>query len=328
MWDDAALQQALRLDKHAIIEWIYAMQVKPNDLSNNNDDNEDHHHRRFEANAGFKGGSFLGGGGFAEDEDDMTNDTFQEWNQGHIAMTYTALCTLRALGDDLERVEKRAIIRALRHLQLPNDGSFQCVAFGSEHDMRFLYCACCISHMLDDWSGVDQDRAVAYIQQCRSWDGAVALLPGQEGHGGSTFCAVAALKLMGRLEDTMDEEWRKELIHWCVQRQVGGMQGRPNKAEDTCYSYWIGGTLQLLKAFDLLDHKALRGFVMRCQTRMGGFSKVIGAFPDVLHAYYSLAYLSLSQQYVDIHPEDTLKELDCTLGIGKDTATLFRPLLH
>lgn len=29
--------------------------------------------------------------------------------------------------------------------------------------------------------------------------------------------------------------WRNELIYWCVHRQVGGMQGRPNKDEDTWY---------------------------------------------------------------------------------------------
>ena len=232
------------------------------------------------------------------------------------------------MGDDLSRVDKRGIVQALRHLQRPDDGSFQCIAVGSEHDLRFLYCACCISHILQDWSGVDQNAAVAYIQSCRSYDGAVALLPGNEGHGGSTFCGMAALKLMGRLDDVVDAEWRKELTHWCVQRQLDGLQGRPNKAEDTCYSYWIGGTLQLLGAFDLVDHTKLRGYVMQCQTRMGGFSKTIGAFPDVLHAYYSLAYLSLSQEHVDdIHPEDALRELNCTLGIGKETAAHFPPFL-
>jgi len=193
--------------------------------------------------------------------------------------------------------------------------------------MRFLYCACSISYMLNDWSGVDQDRAVSYIRACRSFDGALALLPGNEGHGGSTFCGIASLVLMQRCDDVLDDTWRNELIHWCVNRQVGGLQGRPNKNEDTCYSYWIGGTLRLLGAFDLMDHEALRGFVMQCQTRMGGFSKLIGAFPDVLHAYYSLAYLSLSQDHVETNPEDTLKELNCTLGIGSEAASHFTPIL-
>eukprot|EP00966_Prymnesium_polylepis_P043145 1002147-Prymnesium_polylepis.1 len=35
-----------------------------------------------------------------------------------------------------------------------------------------------------------------------------------------------------------------ELVQWCVGRQRGGFQGRPNKDEDTCYSFWIGASLQ------------------------------------------------------------------------------------
>ena len=30
--------------------------------------------------------------------------------------------------------------------------------------MRFVYCACCVSYMLNDWSAVDKDRAVDYIK--------------------------------------------------------------------------------------------------------------------------------------------------------------------
>lgn len=45
--------------------------------------------------------------------------------------------------------------------------------------MRFLFCACAISYMLNDWSGVDIDRAVQFVKTCRSYDGAISLIPGQ-----------------------------------------------------------------------------------------------------------------------------------------------------
>lgn len=149
-------------------------------------------------------------------------------HMGHIAMTYTALCTLRALGDDGSRIDRRGILSALPHLQLPN-GSFQSTGTGSEHDMRFLYCACCICYLLQDWSGIDIDRAVEYIRSCRSWDGAIALLPGGEGHGGSTFTAIASLVLMNRLDEVfrMEPDWEAALIHWCVHRQMGGCKVDP-----------------------------------------------------------------------------------------------------
>jgi geranylgeranyl transferase type-1 subunit beta len=74
------------------------------------------------------------------------------------------------------------------------------------------------------------------------------------------------------------------------------MQGRPNKPEDTCYSYWIGGTMHLLGMSHLLDGTSLREYVLSCQTMFGGFGKVSGAMPDLLHSFYSLAWLSLSNE--------------------------------
>ena len=46
------------------------------------------------------------------------------YDSGHVAMTYTALCSLIILGDDLNRVDKQAIAYGLKNLQL-QDGSFQ-----------------------------------------------------------------------------------------------------------------------------------------------------------------------------------------------------------
>jgi geranylgeranyl transferase type-1 subunit beta len=46
--------------------------------------------------------------------------------------------------------------------------------------MRFLYCACAISQMLNDWSGVDRVRASDYILSCLSYEGGFALTPGEE----------------------------------------------------------------------------------------------------------------------------------------------------
>jgi geranylgeranyl transferase type-1 subunit beta len=305
VWEDEAMQTSLGLEKRAIIDWIYAMQVPAK--------------KEYPSQAGFKGGSFLGGS--FED----TADQPWQYNHGHIAMNYTALATLRTLGDDWSRLDRKGILEALKGLQL-TDGSFASISVGSEHDMRFLYCACCISHMLNDWSCIDSDKAISYIRSCRGFDGAIALLPGQESHGGSTFCAVASLVLMKAVDKVIDREWRRDLLRWCVNRQVCGMQGRPNKNEDSCYSYWIGGTLRLLDNDQLLDHTALQSFVMNCQTQMGGFSKLIGAYPDMLHAYYSLAYLSLSQTHAKDRGDANLKDVNCTLGICKATAEHFFPL--
>mmetsp|Transcript_27814 Transcript_27814/g.42789 ORF Transcript_27814/g.42789 Transcript_27814/m.42789 type:complete len:222 (+) Transcript_27814:490-1155(+) len=204
--------------------------------------------------------------------------------------------------------------------------------------MRFLYCACAISYMLKDWSGLNLPAAIEYIEQCRSYDGSISLIPGQEGHGGCTFCAIASIELMKRhyvshyhdydVCDIIDEDWKKQLIYWCVSRQVGGMQGRPNKAADSCYSYWIGGTLRLLQQPQddslLLHQEELCRFVMKCESSYGGFSKFPDVAPDPVHSFYSLAWLCLSrfndQNVNDFETDDekmfSLNRIDCALGMG------------
>ena len=46
-----------------------------------------------------------------------------EYDCSHIAMTYTALSSLLILGDDLSRVNRPAVIEALKALQLPDGRS-------------------------------------------------------------------------------------------------------------------------------------------------------------------------------------------------------------
>ena len=36
---------------------------------------------------------------------------------------------------------------------------------GSENDMRFIFCASCISYVLDDWTGMDVELTVDYIRR-------------------------------------------------------------------------------------------------------------------------------------------------------------------
>lgn len=271
-----AVDQAIP-DKKSLIDYIYSLQVLP--------DSEDP--GKNEGFCGFRGSPFLG----VSFNPTCAPHTSCIYDFGHIAMTYVALALLRILGDDYSRVNRKAITKGLRHLQQPN-GSFSPIAVPSEHDMRFVFCASAISYMLDDWSGVDVDRMVGYILASQTFEGAIGQAPGNEAHGGSTYCALASLTLCGRLNELPR---RSDLIHWLVERQVSGFQGRPNKDPDTCYSFWVGASLDLLGVHsDVVNQTLNRGFTLSCQSRqMGGFSKSPEVRPDVLHTYYSLCGLSL-----------------------------------
>lgn len=55
-------------------------------------------------------------------------------------------------------------IVGLKVLQLPN-GCFAAAKDGTESDMRFLFIAASISYILNDWSGMDIDKAVSFIKE-------------------------------------------------------------------------------------------------------------------------------------------------------------------
>jgi hypothetical protein len=119
------------------------------------------------------------------------------------------------------------------------------------------------------------------------------------------YTGLAALALLGLLGDLPRHE---DLINWCLNRQVGGFQGRPNKDEDTCYSFWIGASLSIIGAGDLTDSDAISCFAECCQGPKGGIAKQEGAYPDVLHSYFALSGLALVGM-------PGLRELDPMLGI-------------
>jgi len=59
-------------------------------------------------------------------------------------------------------------------------------------------------------------------------------------------------------------------VRWLVSRQVEGVQGRPNKPDDTCYTFWIGATLKLLDVATLVDWKEILKFVLTTQDPITG----------------------------------------------------------
>lgn len=86
------------------------------------------------------------------------------------------------------------------------------------------------------------------IVECQTYEGGLTNVPGAEAHGGYTFCGVAALALLNKLE-LLDIS---RLLSWLSQRQVeqlGGFNGRTNKLVDSCYSYWVGATFNIINDY-------------------------------------------------------------------------------
>ena len=154
--------------------------------------------------------------------------------------------------------------------------------------------------MVHCWDCIDVQSSVQFLHSSRSYDGGFGQGPGQESQGGSTYCAVAALSLSGNVETI---ERPEELISWLVKRQQqshGGFNGRIEKDEDACYSFWCGASLAILDKHNLIDSEKDTDWLLSCQTKVGGIAKVPDQIPDVMHSYLAMAALAMHA-----HKEDS-----------------------
>ncbi|XP_029130039.1 geranylgeranyl transferase type-1 subunit beta isoform X1 [Cajanus cajan] len=324
--------------KDAVVSWVLSFQAQPG------------------ANADLNDGQFYGFHGSRTSQFPPDENGVLIHNNSHLASTYCAVAILKIVGYELSNLDSESIVTSMRNLQqpdgsiwlvlqvyvkiyTPNDmlewnyflflnfliyvGSFIPIHTGGETDLRFVYCAAAICFMLDNWSGMDKEKAKDFILRCQSYDGGFGLVPGAESHGGATYCAIASLRLMGFIEDNILSSRTAAslidvplLLDWILQRQGtdGGFQGRPNKSSDTCYAFWIGAVLRILGGCNFVDNKALRGFLISCQYKYGGFSKSPGEFPDLYHSFYGFTAFSLLE-------ESGLRSLCSELGITENAAT-------
>lgn len=98
--------------------------------------------------------------------------------------------------------------------------------------------------------------------------------------------------------------------------------GRCNKVADTCYCWWVSGSLAILPPVQtsssnvdtFISRPAARRFLFdKTQHIIGGFSKHPGGPPDLYHSYLGLAALATMG-------EPGLKEFDATLAVSAETA--------
>jgi len=233
---------------------------------------------------------------------------------GHLAQTYTSLCCLLILGDDLSGVDRKAISEAIKNCQLPN-GSFRaCGTQDTENDMRFVYCAVAICLMLNDFSCINVQSILNFIRSSISHDGGIGQAPRLESHGGSTYCALAVLSTLGHLWDgsVITRKQLEYLKRWIIFKQREGFHGRTNKLDDSCYAFWLGASLSILNSESIINKEYLRHFLLRTQDPVvGGFCKhEEGSFSDIMHTYLSLSSLS-------IFNEPLLSPVFCPLNISQ-----------
>lgn len=83
---------------------------------------------------------------------------------------------------------------------------------------------------------------------------------------------------------------------WLCERQLpsGGLNGRPEKLPDVCYSWWVLASLKIIGRLHWIDREKLRSFILACQDEeTGGFADRPGDMVDPFHTLFGIAGLSL-----------------------------------
>lgn len=213
-------------------------------------------------------------------------------HDAHILSTLSAVQILfmydcMSLIDD----KKLRIVQFVKSLQLA-DGSFQGDGYG-EVDTRFVYNAVSCLSLLNSLTEDVVEPATNFLKKCENFDGAYGMKPGAESHGAQVFTVVGALKIMNKLEEVANVD---KLALWLSERQVagGGLNGRPEKLPDVCYSWWVLSPLKMLGKQNWIDLDKLTDFILECQDyENGGFSDRKDNQTDIYHTCFSLAGLSM-----------------------------------
>jgi geranylgeranyl transferase type-2 subunit beta len=214
-----------------------------------------------------------------------------EGHDPHLLYTLSALQVLALLGE-LHRVDVDSTAAYIAALQQP-DGSFWGDRWG-EVDTRFSYCALSAMALLGRLhsGAIDVPAAAAFVASCRNFDGGFGCAPGAESHAGQVFTCVGALAIAEHLHlvDAPLLGW------WLCERQCdsGGLNGRPEKQADVCYSWWILSSLSILGRLHWLDKAALSRFILKCQdSDDGGIAERPGNMADIFHTFFGIAGLVL-----------------------------------
>ncbi|XP_034206238.1 geranylgeranyl transferase type-1 subunit beta isoform X2 [Prunus dulcis] len=222
------------VDKDAVATWVLSLQAHPRSTAELNN------------------GQFYGfhGSRTAQFPPENNDNGALNPSVSNLASTYCALALLKIVGYNLSSIDSESILTSMRNLQQP-DGSFMPIHTGAETDLRFVYCAAAICHMLGNWSGMDKEKAKEYILKCQrqAADGGFQGRPNKPSDTCYAFWIASVLKILGG-HKFIDKKALHGFLLTC-QSEYGGFSKFPGQLPDLYHSYYG------LTAFSLLEEPGL-----------------------------------------------------------------------
>uniref|UniRef100_A0A3B3SBZ3 Geranylgeranyl transferase type-2 subunit beta n=1 Tax=Paramormyrops kingsleyae TaxID=1676925 RepID=A0A3B3SBZ3_9TELE len=223
----------------------------------------------------------------------------------HLLYTLSAVQIL-TLYDSVSVLDIDRVVEYVKSLQ-QDDGSFT----GDKWDTQ-AYGSSCLCGKLEE---INLNKAVEFVLSCMNFDGGFGCRPGSESHAGQIYCCTGFLSITGNLHQV-----NADLLGWWLcERQLpsGGLNGRPEKLPDVCYSWWVLASLKIIGRIHWIDKSKLRTFILACQDEeTGGFADRPGDMVDPFHTLFGVAGLSLlgDEQIKAVNPvlcmpEDVLQRI-------------------
>ncbi|CAD5121278.1 DgyrCDS9808 [Dimorphilus gyrociliatus] len=212
-------------------------------------------------------------------------------HDSHILHTLSAI-QISMMYDLKDEINVEKTVEYICRL-IQDDGSVMGDEWG-EIDTRFNFCAVASLALLGCLNKIEskKEAIINYVLSCMNFDGGFGVRPGSESHAGQIYCCLGCLSILGALEHVD----RESLGWWLAERQLpsGGLNGRPEKLPDLCYSWWVVASLKIIGKVQWIDKEKLTRFILACQDEeTGGFADRPGDMVDPFHTLFGIAGLSL-----------------------------------
>lgn len=194
--------------------------------------------------------------------------------------------------NQLDRLDRTSIIDFIRRCQCPVTGGF---APCEGHDPHILYTLSaiqilCIYEALNE---IDCEAVVRYVSGLQQFDGSFFGDKWGEVDTRFSFCAVAILTLLGRMEGTINVERAIKFVMSCCNQTDGGFGSKPGAESHAGLIYCCVGFLSLTQSLHLLDIDKLGWWLCERQLTSGGLNGRPEKLPDVCYSWWVLSSLTI-----------------------------------
>jgi len=242
-------------------------------------------------------------------------------------------CEMPYLSSSISTLKSSDEGRTMTAFRMHHDG---------EIDVRATYTMMAVASLLQiDTPLLAPTSAADFVGCCQTYEGGFGGEPHSEAHGGYTFCALAALRLLDDsalgLSSSGVQVDTEALRSWISRRQMsyeGGFAGRSNKLVDGCYSFWQGGAMAVLDLWEngdddahsssglCFDREMLQRYILLCAQDVNGGLRDKPSKPrDFYHSCYNLSGLSVTQHILMGKPLQDCEGADHNI-VGETHPTL------